>query len=385
MVSNARGLFFTGTLFWLILLPCLINAEDVNPAIPEIKQGVTGVSLFYLDGRDQEDLPQVVQKLNYGDTACKGSRTEIELRLRNTLNNIQQSGFSWVRLLFGPGGFKIYANRCNLDLSKVYPVISPQYVEEFNHLLQIIGEYNLNIELVLSGSKGFHDLKHDLQFFESVLTQLDMTHIKLIMLGGDVQPANNKRHATWLKTMFDVFARNPAYSHTPFSFDTVTYPDLAEFKQYVSWVNKHLPDLSIVPVNLYYRALPSGSSWQQYSKQITKYISAFRQIDNTSIIWVDEFGFRLSTSQEQTKLNAADQLAYYKGVIHATQCNGSNLITPLFAWAAGNDRYLADPGRDAKRTPFGLYDGYQNNQPVESISWQYIRKFNNSATPCDLF
>ena len=171
-----------------------------------------------LDGRDQEDLPQVVQKLNYGDPACKGSRTEIKLRLRNTLNNIQQSGFSWVRLLFGPGGFKIYANRCNLDLSKVYPAISPQYVEEFNHLLQIIGEYNLNIELVLSGSKGFHDLKHDLQFFESVLTQLDMTHIKLIMLGGDVQPANNKRHATWLKTMFDVFARNPAYSHTPFSF-----------------------------------------------------------------------------------------------------------------------------------------------------------------------
>lgn len=348
-----------------------------------LRAGIRGVNLFYLDGRDQEDLPQVIQKLADGDHACKGTNKEIKARLHNTLKAAKDAGFNWIRLLIGRGFYQIYSSRCQYSMTAIYPEFPTAQASAINKLLHEISTYGFTVELVLGGSDRFSDTSNDIIFFESVLTQLDHSSIGMVMLGGDVQPARVKRHADWLTAVYRHFTRHPTNLKTlNYSFDTVTYQNTQDLKDYVNWTLTHLPDIPVIAINLYNRSVPPGADWQAYSKAIAPFLAAYQSVANYKPAWVDEYGFRLSNPGEDVLYTTKDQLAYFKGFTHATRCS-TTLTMATFAWTIGNDRYIADPSKDFKNTPFGLFAGYKQNMPVVQPAWQWLSGANQDNDICE--
>ena len=110
-----KSFFWQALLNRLLVTLCLsffiiVSAyADGHKTAPSISQPAKGINFFYLDGRDQEDLVQVAEKLYYGDDACKGTRAHVSKRFKNTLKSIKQAGFEWVRLLISKDFYHIYA------------------------------------------------------------------------------------------------------------------------------------------------------------------------------------------------------------------------------------------------------------------------------------
>ncbi|MDY6929435.1 MAG: hypothetical protein SWN10_20295 [Pseudomonadota bacterium] len=390
---TARIYASQGPLLSAVIGCLMVMKSALTPAIAQslqpvdlkeaINEGVTGINFFYLDGRDQEGLPQLMQKLALGDSACKGTREGINKRFHATLTELKSAGYNWVRVLVGQGFYQIYSSRCNIPMSQVYPVLSPNQAAILNTLLEGITGYGFTLELVLGGSAKFSDTQGDIRFFESILTQIDLSNVGLVMLGGDVQPTRSKKHKDWLLMLYRHFTQHtsPELRQLNYSFDTVTYPQIAHFESYLKWVKQSMPSLPVVSINLYNRSLPAGAKWYQYYEAIQPYLKAYDSSGLTQSPWIDEYGFRLSNPPEQTHFTEDDQLAYVKGLTYAIYCNSTTPI-PAFIWTAGNDRYLADPSRDLERTPYGLFRSYANNTPVPTKAFNWIKEFHTDTSAC---
>lgn len=363
-------------MFYSVTVKAATDIEDI------LQKGIRGVNLFYLDGRDQEDLPQITQKLINGDAACKGTKENILLRLRNTLKAAKEGGFNWIRLLIGKGFYQIYASRCRYNMDDIYPSLPKDQATAINLLLQEIRSFDFNIELVLGGSHGFTDIDSDIIFFDSILTQINLDNIGMIMLGGDIQPARIERHANWITKIYQHFSNlDSSIGQLNYSFDTVTYSNIKDFKNYLLWTIENFPDIPVIAINLYNRSLPPGADWRAYSHVITPYLNTFRTIAGNKVAWVDEYGFRLSTPNEKIQYDKIDQLSYYKGFFHATRCI-SDLKIATFAWTIGNDKYMSNPAKDFQRTPFGLFSGYSNNNPTPLPAWEWLIQTNSNKSFC---
>ncbi|WP_158966988.1 hypothetical protein [Paraglaciecola sp. L3A3] len=356
-----------------------------------LSEPVKGVSLFYLNGRDQEDLPQLIEKLYHGENACKGTTIGVEKRFINTLNELKQSGVNWVRLLIGKGFYEIYKNRCDFDLQQIYPKMSKTHIEAINHFLAFLTrpEFNFNIEIVLGGSKNFADAEHDIEFFDSILSQINKTNINMVMLGGDVQPSRVTYHAKWIKRIFHFFDNHPdpALKHLNYSFDTVTYRNSEDLKSYLDWVKQNIPTASVVTLNLYVH-LPKGEvkNTNSYHQQvISNALQIYRESGINKPLWIDEFGFKLETEQSQLIESYQNQKEYYQSYFLSTLCTNKNSLQnsiPGFLWVVGNDRYLADPSKDGPRTPFGLFAGFKQNQPITQSAWAIVQHYYRN-TSCE--
>ena len=341
-----------------------------------------GINFFYLDGRDQEDLVQVAEKLFYGDDACKGTHPDISKRFENTLKDIKKAGFGWVRLLISKDFYQIYANRCGFDMEEVYPVLADKHASVLTNLIENIAEEDLKIEIVLSGTKWFKEPENDILFFESILLGIPSEYIDMVMLGGDVQPANAKYQAEWLKKVLPHFLNHEhvVLKELNYLFDTVTYRKKKQAANYVAWVTQEFPSLKYLPVNLYNRSLPPGSVWQEYANAINEYADIYRSAGRP--LWIDEYGFRLSNTSEKETYTEADRVEYLKGFHHAMFCSGQPPAAH-FIWTAGNDRYNSNPEKDHDRTPFGLFEGYTDNMPVTGDAWSELSLFNKDSSYCE--
>ena len=362
-----------------------VNADSSGDAAsysPSPSSPAKGINFFYLDGRDQEDLVQVAEKLFYGDGACKGTRSNISTRFNNTLKGIKEAGFEWVRLLISKDFYQIYANRCGFDMEEVYPVLADKHVSVLTNLIENIAEEDLKIEVVLSGTKWFKEPENDILFFESILLGVPSQHIDMVMLGGDVQPANAKYQAEWLKTVLPHFLNHDhvALKKLNYLFDTVTYRNKKQAANYVAWVTQEFPSLKYLPVNLYNRSLPPGSEWQKYAKVVKEYADIYRSANRP--LWIDEYGFRLSNTSEKETYTEADRVEYLKGFHHALFCV-EEPPAAHFIWTAGNDRYNSNPEKDYDRTPFGLFEGYTDNMPVTGDAWRELSLFNTDSSYCE--
>ncbi|AFS38836.1 hypothetical protein [Alteromonas macleodii] len=91
---------FIITLFLSFFTITSVNASNKDVAISSSpSHPAKGINFFYLDGRDQEDLVQIAEKLFHGDDACKGTRPNISKRFENTLKNIKKrvlNGFGYL-------------------------------------------------------------------------------------------------------------------------------------------------------------------------------------------------------------------------------------------------------------------------------------------------
>ena len=362
-----------------------VNADSSEIAVsysPSPSSPAKGINFFYLDGRDQEDLVQVAEKLSYGDDACKGTRPDISKRFENTLKDIKKAGFGWVRLLISKDFYQIYANRCGFDMKEIYPVLADKHLNVLTNLIENIAEEDLKIEVVLSGTKWFKEPENDILFFESILLGVPSQHINMVMLGGDVQPANAKYQADWLKKVLPHFLNNEhvVLNKLNYLFDTVTYRNTKQAANYVAWVTQEFPSLKYLPVNLYNRSLPPGSVWQDYAKAIDEYAEIYRKANLP--LWIDEYGFRLSNNSEEEKYTEADRVEYLKGFHHALFCV-EEPPAAHFIWTAGNDRYKSNPEKDHDRTPFGLFEGYTDNMPVTGDAWSELSLFNTDSSYCE--
>ncbi|WP_272966795.1 hypothetical protein [Alteromonas australica] len=383
-----KSFFWQALLNRLLVTLCLnffiiVSAyADGNKTTLSISQPAKGINFFYLDGRDQEDLVQVAEKLYYGDDACKGTRAHVSKRFKNTLKSIKQAGFKWVRLLISKDFYHIYANRCGFNMEEVYPVLAEKHVNVLTNLIENIAQEGLKIEVVLSGTKWFAEPENDILFFESILLGIPSQHIDMVMLGGDVQPANAKYQADWLKKVLPHFLNHELIElgALNYLFDTVTYRNKEQATNYVAWVTQEFPTLEYLPVNLYNRSLPPGSVWQDYAKAINEYAEIYRK--SNLPLWIDEYGFRLSNNSEEEKYTEADRVEYLKGFHHALFCNKQSPAAH-FIWTAGNDRYKASPEKDYGRTPFGLFESYTDNMPVTGDAWRELSLFNTGSSYCE--
>ncbi len=362
-----------------------VNADSIDNAVsysPSPASPAKGINFFYLDGRDQEDLVQIAEKLFYGDSACKGTRPDISTRFNNTLKNIKNAGFEWVRLLISKDFYHIYANRCGFDMEEVYPALADKHVTVLTNLIENIAEEGLKIEIVLSGTKWFKEPEKDILFFESILLGIPSEHIDMVMLGGDVQPANAKYQAEWLKKVLPHFLNHghDVLKNLNYLFDTVTYRNKKQAANYVAWVTQEFPSLRYLPVNLYNRSLPPSSDWQEYAKAINEYADIYRSAGRP--LWIDEYGFRLSNTSEIETYTEADRVEYLKGFHYAMFCSGQPPAAH-FIWTAGNDRYNSNPEKDHDRTPFGLFESYINSMPVTGDAWRELTSFNTNSTYCE--
>lgn len=374
--------------FFIALIVCFSYSNGVQSQHidnqPSSSRPAKGINFFYLNGRDQEDLVQIAEKLYFGDEACKGTRDNIEKRFDTTIREIKTAGFEWVRLLVSKDFYQIYAPRCGFNMDEVYPVLAKKHLSVLSHLIDKIADNGLKIEIVLSGVKWFAEPESDIIFFESVLSGLPLEHIHMVMLGGDVQPANAKYQADWLKKVLPHFLnhKNPELAAQNYLFDTVTYRSKKQALSYIKWVKKHFPNLKYLPVNLYNRSLPVGSSWQEYSKAISVYVDVYQSAGLP--LWIDEYGFRLSNSTEEENYTESDRVEYLKGFYHALSCS-DKAPAAYFIWTAGNDRYHANPEKDHDRTPFGLFAGYNENEPVTTPAWNEVALFNTTSSYCKQF
>ena len=365
------------------VLPANADGKDAGFSFsPSPSNPAKGINFFYLDGRDQEDLVQIAEKLFYGDDACKGTRPDISKRFENTLKDIKKAGFGWVRLLISKDFYQIYANRCGFDMEEVYPVLADKHASVLTNLIEKIAEKDLKIEVVLSGTKWFKEPDNDILFFESILLGIPSEHIDMVMLGGDVQPANAKYQAVWLKKVLPHFLNHEhvVLKKLNYLFDTVTYRNKKQAANYVAWVTQEFPSLKYLPVNLYNRSLPPGSVWQEYAIAIKEYADIYRSAGRP--LWIDEYGFRLSNSSEKETYTEADRVEYLKGFHHALFC-ADEPPAAHFIWTAGNDRYNSNPEKDHDRTPFGLFEGYTGNIPVTGDAWSELSLFNTDSSYCE--
>jgi len=362
-----------------------VNAADKEEAtsyLPSPSYPAKGINFFYLDGRGQEDLVQIAEKLFHGDDACKGTRPNISKRFENTLKDIKKAGFEWVRLLISKDFYQIYANRCGFDMKEIYPVLADKHVSVLTNLIENIAEEDFKIEVVLSGTKWFKEPENDILFFESILLGVPSQHINMVMLGGDVQPANAKYQAEWLKKVLPHFLNHEhgVLKKLNYLFDTVTYRNTKQAANYVAWVTQEFPSLKYLPVNLYNRSLPPGSEWHEYARVISKYADIYRSANLP--LWIDEYGFRLSNTSEKETYTESDRVEYLKGFHHALFC-AKQPPAAHFIWTAGNDRYNTNPAKDHDRTPFGLFEGYTDNMPVTDDAWSELSLFNTDSSYCE--
>ena len=362
-----------------------VNADSSGDAVsysPSPSSPAKGINFFYLDGRDQEDLVQVAEKLFYGDGAGKGTRSDISTRFNNTFKGIKEAGFEWVRLLISKDFYQIYANRCGFDMGEVYPLFADKHASVLTNLIEKIAEKDLKIEVVLSGTKWFKEPDNDILFFESILLSIPSENIDMVMLGGDVQPANAKYQAEWLKKVLPHFLNHEhvVLKKLNYLFDTVTYRNKKQAANYVTWVTQEFPSLKYLPVNLYNRSLPPSSDWQEYAKAINEYADIYRSANRP--LWIDEYGFRLSNTSEKETYTEADRVEYLKGFHHPLFCVEEPPAAYLI-WTAGNDRYESNPEKDHDRTPFGLFEGYIGNIPVTGNAWSELSLFNTDSSYCE--
>ncbi|MFD3435100.1 glycoside hydrolase 5 family protein [Alteromonas macleodii] len=376
---------FIITLFLSFFTITSVNASNKDVAIsssPSPSHPAKGINFFYLDGRDQEDLVQIAEKLFHGDDACKGTRPNISKRFENTLKDIKKAGFEWVRLLISKDFYQIYANRCGFDMKEIYPVLADKHVSVLTNLIENIAEEDFKIEVVLSGTKWFKEPENDILFFESILLGIPSQHINMVMLGGDVQPANAKYQAEWLKKVLPHFLnhKHGVLKKLNYLFDTVTYRNTKQTASYIAWVTQEFPSLKYLPVNLYNRSLPPGSVWQEYAKVLNEYMDIYRSAGRP--LWIDEYGFRLSNTSEKEIYTEADRAEYLKGFNHALFC-AKQPPAAHFIWTAGNDRYNTNPAKDHDRTPFGLFEGYTDNMPVTGDAWSELSLFNKDSSYCE--
>lgn len=367
----------------LFMQPFAVQSQDINFPTSTSKPA-KGINFFYLDGRDQEDLVQVAQKLYFGSDTCKGSRPNISERFENTLKEIKLAGFEWIRLLVSKDFYTIYASRCGFNIEKVYPVLANEHLTVLSNLIERIANHDLKIEIVLSGTKWFAEPENDIIFFESILNGIPLTPVDMIMLGGDVQPANARYQADWLKKVLPHFLnhKRPDIAAENYLFDTVTYRSKKQALAYIKWVKSEFPTLKYLPVNLYNRSLPPGSNWQSYSKAIGEYVDIYHKANLP--LWIDEYGFRLSNKTEEENYTEADRVEYLKGFYHALSCTGQSPAA-YFIWTAGNDRYKSNPNKDHDRTPFGLFNGYEKDKPITTDAWTEAALFNTTSLYCKQF
>lgn len=380
-----KTFIFRCSLGYTALLVCAfaVQSKELNE-LPSAAHPAQGVNFFYLNGRDQEDFVQVAEKLFFGDNACKGVRPNITERFDNSLQEIKTAGFKWVRLLVSKDFYNIYAPRCGFIMEEIYPVLADKHLSVLATLIEKVAAHGLKIELVLSGTKWFADPENDVMFFESILFGIPLEHVDMIILGGDVQPSNAKYQADWLLQVLPHFLN---HTHTDLAsqnylFDTVTYRNKDQALAYVEWVRKHFPQLAYLPVNLYNRTLPPSSSWRDYSNTLQEFIAIYKQANLP--LWIDEYGFRLSNESESIQYTEADRVAYLKGFYHALSCENS-ITAAYFIWTAGNDRHVSFPDRDTDRTPFGLFSGYENNNPITTPAWDEVASFNTTPSYCEQF
>ena len=359
-----------------------VSKDDAVSYSPSSSSPAKGINFFYLDGREQEDLVQIAEKLFYGDDACKGTRSDISTRFNKTLKGIKEAGFEWVRLLISKDFYQIYANRCGFIMEDIYPDLADKHLTVLTNLIENIAEKGLKIEIVLSGTKWFKEPEKDILFFESILLGIPSQHIDMVMLGGDVQPANAKYQAKWLKKVLPHFLNHEhvVLKKLNYLFDTVTYRDKTQAANYVKWVTQEFPFLKYLPVNLYNRSLAPGSNWQEYAKAINEYADIYRSANRP--LWIDEYGFRLSNTSEKETYSEADRVEYLKGFHHAMFCV-EKPPAAHFIWTAGNDRYNSNPEKDHDRTPFGLFEGYTDNMPVTGDAWRELSLFNTDSSYCE--
>ncbi|WP_288389106.1 hypothetical protein [uncultured Alteromonas sp.] len=361
----------------------LVYSQEISVP-PSVSKPAKGVNFFYLNGRDQEDLVQVAEKLYFGDDACKGTRSNIAPRFENSLIEIKAAGFEWVRLLVSKDFYEIYAPRCGFKVEEIYPALAEKHLAVLSELIERVAGHGLKIELVLSGTKWFADPKNDITFFQSILLGVPLQQVNMIILGGDVQPANAQYQADWLLQVLPYFLnhkRNDLASQN-YLFDTVTYRDKKQASIYVEWVKKHFPQLNYLPINIYSRSLPPKSSWRDYSNEISEYVEIYKQAELP--LWIDEYGFRLSNTSENTNYTEVDRVEYLKGFYHALSCKNT-LPAAYFIWTAGNDRHLAAPNRDHDRTPFALFSGYEDEKPITTPAWNEVASFNTTPSYCEQF
>lgn len=370
---------------YLSLFTITLAKADGKDAVasfsPSPSNPAKGINFFYLDGRDQEDLVQIAEKLFHGDNACKGTRPGISTRFENTLKDIKKAGFGWVRLLISKDFYQIYANRCGFNMEEIYPVLADKHISVLTNLIENIAKEDLKIEVVLSGTKWFKEPENDILFFESILLGIPSQHMDMVMLGGDVQPANAKYQAEWLKKVLPHFLNHEhvVLKKLNYLFDTVTYRNKKQAAKYVEWVTQEFPSLKYLPVNLYNRSLPPGSGWQDYAKAIDEYAEIYHSARLP--LWIDEYGFRLSNTSEKKNYTEADRVEYLKGFHHALFC-AKQPPAAHFIWTAGNDKYNSNPEKDHDRTPFGLFEGYTDSMPVTGDAWSELSLFNTDSSYC---
>lgn len=354
-----------------------------------MSQPVKGATLFYLNGRDQEDLPQIIEKLSDGDSACNGTTSYIDERLDETLSSLKSAGVNWIRVLVGRQEYHTYRNKCGIDFDNdIYPVMSQTYIDKLNYFLSKLTspQFNFKIELLLAGKQGFGEINNDKLFFESILEGVSAKNIGLVMLGGDVQPLITS-HGNWVKEMYSYFSThsNSKLRTFAYSFDTITYNTPQQMKSYVTWVKDNIPGIPVISINLYLRDAPSTSS-STYQNQIKAYLEAYDEVGAYQPAWIDEYGFRLSSPTEPQQYDHIDQWEYYGGFLAETRCHSGYLkgrSYPSFAWTAGLDLHLANPSLDTNRTPWGLFSGYNSsNEPIVYPAWNLFSNFNNLSTGC---
>ncbi len=362
---------------------------------------VIGVTFFYLDGKREENLTLVIQKLASGDEG-------IRKRLLQTVNEIKKSGFNWVRIMISGGLYKQYDYlfpEYAYD-QDIYPLMSRNEAMKINDFLDYLrdGTDGLKIELVLSSifvtDTNMRDKKNDAMFFESILEQIDTTGIELITLGVDIMPCNiisliliddtvcdengpndDWNDAQWVKYQLDYFYNNPIdrLRKLNYSFDTITYPTIDAFKTYLKWVSENvLSYVPVVSVSAYYRQ--EGATEFDYLSHYNSLLDAYTESGINKPFWLDEYGFGL-----KDPFTEKDAFLYFKGFLRATRCKDgvdSSLFYPSMVWAIGSDR-VRDVVRPANLDYCGLFHKYDpGNSPVVSQSWDLIKWFNNTQEVC---
>jgi hypothetical protein len=354
-----------------------------RPAAAQVSGNVRGVSLFYLDGLDQ-DIRFILDKSWDDDPIVKA-------KLDNLFAAYRTAGVNWVRLL-------IAVDRMP-DPYPDIPTDPGNMIDRVNKFMRDPRAAGFKFELVFftRNCGHFYDgslvgYAPDKTWLTHWFTRLDQAHMGMYMLSGDLVPCqwNGTRvacygepddtplahnHGHWIKAMWP-WAR-ATFPNLPINYEVAAgggpESNFEQLRRIAAWVTANTPDVPAVAASLYLTQPPSGTGWVTFANQYTQMLNVYHSV-TAKPLWIDEFGTDIQTNkrcQSPGARNECDQNEYYAGFLAATTC-WTNRVYPKFAWLAGNDYpYVLGSW-------FGLFKGFDaQNKPVPRPAWTNLSLYYN--------
>jgi hypothetical protein len=355
-------------ILWVALSAVLLAPPSASA---NISGNVRGVTLFYLDG-GQQDFPWVLDN-QYDPT--------VRARIDNLLANYRAAGVNWIRLLIATDHFPTKAD--------IHPVPSQALLKKVNDFMAITrsglnaGRFTLEIVLIPEQRDAlFTDVapySRDKLWYKTWIDNLNYSNLGMIMFGGDLSPCYlsgcegsasaellPRNHGAWIKSMWAW--KQASYPNLNAAYEVIGVQALSNnspvlIRLLANWINAHTPTVPVIAASLYVE-LPSGSSWQEYANATVAILDSYHAATSKPL-WIDEFGKSFGTNWlEQDQRNA------YLGFLGASVCWRQNRYA-RFAWVAGNDTPYDG------RNWFGLVSGFSGVTPVMRPSWSDLSLYYN--------